>query len=245
MRVLLILFQETDFSILFRLLTVLVSSHIYIIYKTTSCTTSSFVYLKSFKELSFLELPFQRESVCKGKAFFLSLQIFSKFFSKKFFRRTSRGLSVSRSLAFPQGKILGVQRPKISASLHQSVIFSGSPSRKRLQRYALFPVLQLLNNYFLRKFFIFSVSRWKINSCRWTFFDASENGWEQPYIIYFARACVRAHIHAYVEGRGKATHRTGIKTAETRKNLLRNFPARKPKTGKRPENAGNGITSPP
>jgi hypothetical protein len=101
------LYQETDFSILFRLLTVLVSSHTYIIYKTTSCTTSSFVYLKSFKELSFLELPFQRESVCKGKAFFLSLQIFSKFFSKKFFRRTSRGLSVSRSLAVLQGKILG------------------------------------------------------------------------------------------------------------------------------------------
>ena len=101
------LFQETDFSILFRLLTVLVSSHTYIIYKTTSCTTSSFVYLKSFKELSFLELPFQRESVCKGKAFFLSIQIFSKFFSKKFFRVTSRGLSFSRSLAFLQGKILG------------------------------------------------------------------------------------------------------------------------------------------
>ena len=28
-------------------------------------------------------LPFQRESVCKGKAFFRNLQIFSKFFSKK------------------------------------------------------------------------------------------------------------------------------------------------------------------
>ena len=86
------LFQETDFSILFRLLTVLVSSHIYIIYKTTSCTTSSFVYLKSFKELSFLELPFQRESVCKGKAFFLSLQIFSKFFFEKVFQEDLAGL---------------------------------------------------------------------------------------------------------------------------------------------------------
>ena len=30
-------------------------------------------------------LPFQRESVCKGKAFFRNLQIFSKFFSKKKF----------------------------------------------------------------------------------------------------------------------------------------------------------------
>ena len=86
------LFQETDFSILFRLLTVLVSSHTYIIYKTTSCTTSSFVYLKSFKELSFLELPFQRESVCKGKAFFLSLQIFPKVFFEKVFQGDFSGL---------------------------------------------------------------------------------------------------------------------------------------------------------
>ena len=30
-------------------------------------------------------LPFQRESVCKGKTFFRNLQIFSKFFSKKKF----------------------------------------------------------------------------------------------------------------------------------------------------------------
>ena len=29
-------------------------------------------------------LPFQRESVCKGKALFCNLQIFSKFFLKKF-----------------------------------------------------------------------------------------------------------------------------------------------------------------
>ena len=54
-------------------------------------------------------LPFQRESVCKGKAFFRNLQIFSKFFSKKNFGRFSEGvrLVLSRSLAHPQGKILG------------------------------------------------------------------------------------------------------------------------------------------
>ena len=54
-------------------------------------------------------LPFQRESVCKGKAFFRNLQIFSKFFLKKFFRRFSEGvrLTLSRSLAHLQGKILG------------------------------------------------------------------------------------------------------------------------------------------
>ena len=46
-------------------------------------------------------LPFQRESVCKGKAFFRNLQIFSKVFFEKIFGRFSEGvrLTLSRSLA--------------------------------------------------------------------------------------------------------------------------------------------------
>ena len=54
-------------------------------------------------------LPFQRESVCKGKAFFCNLQIFPKVFFEKISGRFSEGvrLILSRSLAHPQGKILG------------------------------------------------------------------------------------------------------------------------------------------
>ena len=100
-------------------------------------------------------LPFQRESVCKGKAFFRNLQIFSKVFLKKF----SEGvrLVLSRSLAHPQGKILGAASGTLfrSLSFTQSVIFSGSPSRKRLQRYALFSFTQLLPHTFLQSFFRF------------------------------------------------------------------------------------------
>ena len=46
-------------------------------------------------------LPFQRESVCKGKVFFRNLQIFSKVFFEKIFGRFSEGvrLTLSRSLA--------------------------------------------------------------------------------------------------------------------------------------------------
>ena len=46
-------------------------------------------------------LPFQRESVCKGKAFFRNLQIFSKVFFEKISGRFSEGvrLILSRSLA--------------------------------------------------------------------------------------------------------------------------------------------------
>ena len=73
-------------------------------------------------------LPFQRESVCKGKAFFRNLQIFSKVFLKKFFRRFSEGvrLILSRSLAHPQGKILGAAVSTVSRSLSSSSLSSSA-----------------------------------------------------------------------------------------------------------------------
>ena len=87
---------------------------------------SLFIQSLSKNCLSFVP-PFQRESVCKGKAFFRNLQIFSKVFLKKFFRRFSEGvrLILSRSLAHPQGKILGaavstLSRSPSSASLSSS-----------------------------------------------------------------------------------------------------------------------------
>ena len=73
-------------------------------------------------------LPFQRESVCKGKTFFRNLQIFSKVFLKKFFRRFSEGvrLVLSRSLAHPQGKILGPAISTLSRSLSSSSLSSSA-----------------------------------------------------------------------------------------------------------------------
>ena len=104
-------------------------------------------------------LPFQRESVCKGKAFFfVTSKFFRSFFSKKIFRKVFR-----RRAAYPfslpctsQGKILGAAVSTISRSLSSAslVIFSGSPSRKRLQRYRLFPFPQLLHHTFLQDFFM-------------------------------------------------------------------------------------------
>ena len=75
---------------------------------------SLFIQSLSKNYLSFM-LPFQRKSVCKGKAFFRNLQIFSKVFLKKF----SEGvrLVLSRSLAHPQGKILGAAFGTLSRSL--------------------------------------------------------------------------------------------------------------------------------
>ena len=73
-------------------------------------------------------LPFQRESVCKGKAFFRNLQIFSKVFFEKIFGRFSEGvrLILSRSLAHPQGKILGAAIGTLSRSLSSSSLSSSA-----------------------------------------------------------------------------------------------------------------------
>ena len=56
---------------------------------------SLFIQSLSKNCLSF-RLPFQRESVCKGKAFFRNLQIFSKVFLKKF----SEGFQKACGLSF-------------------------------------------------------------------------------------------------------------------------------------------------
>ena len=73
-------------------------------------------------------LPFQRESVCKGKVFFRNLQIFSKVFFEKIFGRFSEGvrLILSRSLAHPQGKILGAAISTLSRSLSSASLSSSA-----------------------------------------------------------------------------------------------------------------------
>ena len=176
---------------------------------------------------------FSRKAFAKVRRFFFPSKFFRSFF-EKFFRRTSRGLSVSRSLAVLQGKILGCSAFSKSASLYHSVILSGSPSRKRLQRYALFPVLQLLRNTFLRKFWRIFVNRCKQDGCMWAFFDAFKNGRKQPYIMYFARACVRAHACTRTDKQEEACTHKGIAAVHTKKTDWRTVLDQKkqPKHGK-------------
>ena len=73
-------------------------------------------------------LPFQREIVCKGKAFFCNLQIFSKVFFEKIFGRFSEGvrLTLSRSLAHLQGKILGAATGTLFRSLSSASLSSSA-----------------------------------------------------------------------------------------------------------------------
>ena len=88
---------------------------------------SLFIQSLSKNCLSF-RLPFQREIVCKGKAFFRNLQFFSKVFFEKIFGRFSEGvrLILSRSLAHPQGKILGAAFGTLSRSLSSSSLSSSA-----------------------------------------------------------------------------------------------------------------------
>ena len=96
----------------------------------TSCTTSSFVYLKSFKELfPFSWLPFVVESVCKGKNFFSKPpNFFKSFFSKSFFWRrklTSSGCR-SRSLNTVKVRYLDRRRTAASCSVSFQIVISST-----------------------------------------------------------------------------------------------------------------------
>ena len=135
----------------------------------------SFVYPKSFKELSLIsKLPFVGESVCKGKRFFLNHQIFSKFFFEKIFQRSETGTaSPSRSLSTAKVRYKATtEKPETSRSLCQC--FTAFLSRKRVQNYALFRKLQLLHDFFLTVFQSFFVKRWKTGMLCGIFFQHSQ-----------------------------------------------------------------------
>ena len=117
---------------------------------------SLFIQNLSKNYLSF-KLPFQRESVCKGKALFRNLQIFSKVFLKKFFRRFPEGvrLILSRSLAHPQGKILGAAIGTLfrSLKLHSVCHLQRLSLSKAVAKVQTFSVSATFTPYFFSIFF--------------------------------------------------------------------------------------------
>ena len=130
------------------------SSHIYIIYRTTSCTTSQSVYLKSFKELSFLSCSrFSGKAFAKVRRFFVTSKFFRKFFLKKF----SEGvrLVLSRSLAHPQGKILGAAVSTLfrSLKLHSVCHLQRLSLSKAVAKVRTFFIHATFTAHFFAKFF--------------------------------------------------------------------------------------------
>ena len=98
--------------------------------ETVACTTfSSPAYLKNFNDLSVFpsRVIFQRKSVAKVSTFFHSTKTFFKFFSERFFGAVG-----------PRHERYHPKRGK-DASLSS---FRGFRSRKRVQKYALYPIPQ-------------------------------------------------------------------------------------------------------
>ena len=144
-------------SLFVQILTVLsFSPHIQLYMTATSCTTSSFVYLKSFKELFlFSWLPFVVESVCKVRSFFRNRQTFSKVFFKKFFWRrkfTSSGCR-SRSLNAVKVRYLDRRRTAASCSVSFQIVISSTSfpleSGCKLRTFSLSPTF---TNTFFQNF---------------------------------------------------------------------------------------------
>ena len=116
---------------------------------------SLFIQSLSKNCLSF-RLPFQREIVCKGKVFFRNLQIFSKVFFEKIFERFSEGvrLILSRSLAHPQGKILGAAVSTLfrSLKLHSVCHLQRLSLSKAVAKVQTFSVHATFTAHFFAKF---------------------------------------------------------------------------------------------
>ena len=116
---------------------------------------SLFIQSLSKNCLSF-RLPFQREIVYKGKVFFRNLQIFSKVFFEKIFGRFSEGvrLILSRSLAHPQGKILGAAVSTLfrSLKLHSVCHLQRLSLSKAVAKVQTFSVHATFTAHFFAKF---------------------------------------------------------------------------------------------
>ena len=106
------------------------------------------------RSLFFFSFRFYRKADAKVNAFFHSAKLFGSFFSKKFFSGKPEG-KLSRSLGQYQGKILAQSRADPQQNFSACRFSYLSPlSRKRLQRYSLFPFLQILWNTFFKQFSI-------------------------------------------------------------------------------------------
>ena len=132
-------------------------------------------------------LPFQGESVCKDKAFFCNLQIFPKVFFEKIFGRFQEGvrLTLSRSLAHPQGKILGAASAlsSVAPALLSLSSSAALPLESGCKGTHFFHSRNFYRTLFCKVFSGYFLTSWFI-LCYGAYFLLSwENGCEITYII--------------------------------------------------------------
>ena len=140
------------------------------------------------------------KAFAKVRGFFLTTKFFRSFFFEKIFQRSETGTaSPSRSLSTAKVRYKATpEKPETSRSLCQC--FSAFLSRKRVQNYALFRKLQLLQDFFLTVFQSFFVKRWKTGMLRGIFFHHAQKEDENLYNnIYCAggRMCARENTPHY------------------------------------------------
>ena len=133
------------------------------------------------------------KAFAKVRGFFLTTKFFSKFFFEKIFQRSETGTrSPSRSLSTAKVRYKATpEKPETSRSLCQC--FTAFLSRKRVQNYALFRKLQLLQDFFLTFPESFFVKRCKTGMLRGIFFQHTQKEDENLHNnIYCAGGRMRA-----------------------------------------------------
>ena len=143
---------------------------------------------KVFQRTIFLSSSrFQRESVCKGKAFFHNLQIFSKVFWKNFSEGLPEGvrLTLSRSLAHLQGKILGAASGTLFPSPSSSSLsYSAAlPLESGCKGTDFFHSRNFYHTLFWKVFSGFWLTRWFSLCYKAYFLLMRENVHKMHYII--------------------------------------------------------------
>ena len=143
---------------------------------------------KVFQRTVFLSgSRFSGKAFAKVRRFFVTSKFFRKFFLKKFFRRFSEGvrLILSRSLAHPQGKILGaavstLSRSPSSASLSSSAAL---PLESGCKGTDFFLFCNFYHTLFCNIFSGFYLTHWFTLCYKAYFLLLYENGCEITYII--------------------------------------------------------------
>ena len=143
---------------------------------------------KVFQRTIFLSSSrFSGKAFAKVRRFFRNLQIFSKVFFEKIFGRFSEGvrLILSRSLAHPQGKILGAAVSTISRSLSSASLSSSAalPLESGCKGTDFFLSCNFYTILFCRNFSGYCLTRWFTLCYKAYFLLLCRNPCEIPYII--------------------------------------------------------------
>ena len=143
---------------------------------------------KVFQRTIFLSSSrFSGKAFAKVRHFFVTSKFFRKFFWKFFFRRFPEGvrLILSRSLAHPQGKILGAAVSTISRSLSSSSLSSSAalPLESGCKGTDFFLSCNFYGILFCNIFSGVYLTRWFSLCYKAYFLLSCENGCEIYYII--------------------------------------------------------------